>query len=406
MKILFSVVVLKGIGGIESSLLNLLNNLNGSEYDIDLCVIGNYISEVTQIPEHINIIKGNKIIEYSCTEYSDLKKYLNRYQLVCAAIIKIIKKLVGYRKILKFCLPFMKIRGEYDVAISYSNDKYLGVYTGGCDDFIKECVTAKRKIAWIHNDARQHGLTHSICIRKYQAFDYIVNVSQGCKKIFDEIVPEYEYKSKVVTNMLDLNKIRLKKSERSPYHNDYFNIVTVARIENRQKRIDRVIEACEMLKESGVKNFRWTIVGDGEDLRTLIECAQSKHLLDCISFVGRKPNTIPYMQHADLFVQTSDYEAYSMVLIEALSVGCPCVVTNYDSAENIITNGENGWIVDRDAGAIFERVSEIINQPKMLQGIREKCVKSCKNLNLKAINSFRELLGADNETTDCNNHRW
>lgn len=393
MKILFSVVVLKGIGGIESSLLNLLNNLNAPEYDIDLCIIGNYISEVTQIPKHVNIIKGNRIIEYCCAEYADMKKYMNRYQLACAVTVKVLKRLVGYRRILKMSLLFMKIRGEYDVAISYLNDKFLDVYSGGCDDFIKECVTAKRKIAWIHNDARQHGLTHSICIPKYEAFDYIVNVSQGCKKIFDEIVPEYEYKSKVVTNMLDLSRISLKKSESSPYDDDCFNIVTVARIENRQKRIDRIIDVCEMLKESGIENFRWTIVGDGEDLQTLIESARSKNLLNNINFVGRKSNTIPYMQHANLFVQTSDYEAYSMVLIEALSVGCPCVVTNYDSAENIITNGANGWIVDRDSRAIYEKVSELIKQPKLLLGVHEKCVKSCEDLNLKAINSFRELLG-------------
>ncbi len=393
MKILFSVVVLKGIGGIESSLLNLLNNLNAPEYDIDLCIIGNYISEVTQIPKHVNIIKGNRIIEYCCAEYADMKKYMNRYQLACAVTVKVLKRLVGYRRILKMSLLFMKIRGEYDVAISYLNDKFLDVYSGGCDDFIKECVTAKRKIAWIHNDARQHGLTHSICIPKYEAFDYIVNVSQGCKKIFDEIVPEYEYKSKVVTNMLDLSRISLKKSESSPYDDDCFNIVTVARIENRQKRIDRIIDVCEMLKESGIENFRWTIVGDGEDLQTLIESVRSKNLLNNINFVGRKSNTIPYMQHANLFVQTSDYEAYSMVLIEALSVGCPCVVTNYDSAENIITNGANGWIVDRDSRAIYEKVSELIKQPKLLLGVHEKCVKSCEDLNLKAINSFRELLG-------------
>lgn len=393
MKILFSVVVLKGIGGIESSLLNLLNNLNAPEYDIDLCIIGNYISEVTQIPKHVNIIKGNRIIEYCCAEYADMKKYMNRYQLACAVTVKVLKRLVGYRRILKMSLLFMKIRGEYDVAISYLNDKFLDVYSGGCDDFIKECVTAKRKIAWIHNDARQHGLTHSICIPKYEAFDYIVNVSQGCKKIFDEIVPEYEYKSKVVTNMLDLSRISLKKSESSPYDDDCFNIVTVARIENRQKRIDRIIDVCEMLKESGIENFRWTIVGDGEDLQPLIESARSKNLLNNINFVGRKSNTIPYMQHANLFVQTSDYEAYSMVLIEALSVGCPCVVTNYDSAENIITNGANGWIVDRDSRAIYEKVSELIKQPKLLLGVHEKCVKSCEDLNLKAINSFRELLG-------------
>ena len=318
---------------------------------------------------------------------------MNIYQLVGAVIVKVLKRLVGYQRILKMCLPFMKVRGEYDVAISYLNDKYLDVYSGGCDDFIRECVTAKKKIAWIHNDARQHGLTHDICIPKYDNFDYVVNVSQGCKKIFDEIAPEYAYKSKVVTNMLDLNRIALKKSDKSPYDNNCFNIVTVARIENRQKRIDRIIDACEMLKKSGIEGFKWTIVGDGEDLQPLIESARSKKLEDCIKFVGRKVNTIPYMQYADLFVQTSDYEAYSMVLIEALSVGCPCVVTNYDSAENIITDGENGWIVNRDSRAIYEKVSKLINQPELLLRTKKKCIQSCEALNLKAINSFRELLG-------------
>lgn len=393
MKILFSVVVLKGIGGIESSLINLLNNINSPEYEIDLCIIGNYISEDTQIPKHINVIKGNKVVEYCCAEYADMKKYMRRYQLACAVGVKILKKLIGYRRILKACLPFMKVRKEYDVAISYLNDKFLDVYSGGCDDFIKECVTAKRKIAWIHNDARQHGLTKNICIPKYKDFDYIVNVSQGCKRIFDKIVPEYEYKSKVVTNMLDLCKINQMESTTSPYSNDCFNIVTVARIENRQKRIDRIIDVCLMLKDLGVKNFKWTVVGDGEDLQSLMESVQNKELEECLEFVGRKSNTIPYMQHADLFVQTSDYEAYSMVLIEALSVGCPCVVTNYDSAENIITNGENGWIVERDSKAIFEKVASLINQPELLDGVCGNCIKSCENLNHLALDSFIKILG-------------
>ena len=392
MKILFAVVVLKGIGEIESSLLNLLNNLNIPEYEIDLCIIGNYSSEVTQIPEHVNIVKGNRIVEYCCAEYADMKKYLNKYQLACAGVVKALKRAVGYRKILKLCLPFMKLEEEYDVAISYLNDKFLDVYAGGCDDFVKECVRAKRKIAWIHNDARQHGLTHEICIPKYKEFDYIVNVSQGCKKIFDEIVPEYQYKSKVVTNMLNFNSINMKKSSDSPYQNDCFNIVTVARIENRQKRIDRILDVCKMLKDSGVENYKWTIVGDGEDLQSLIESARHKNLLNNIEFVGRKANTIPYMQYADLFVQTSDYEAYSMVLIEALSVGCPCIVTNYESAENIIKNGVNGWIVNRDVRAIYEKVNELISHPEQLNSFSEKCVNSCEELNLLSMSSFKELL--------------
>lgn len=392
MKILFSVVVLKGIGGIESSLLNLLNNLKSPEYEIDLCIIGNYTSSVTEIPDHVNIVAGNRIIEYCCAEYEDMKKYLSKKQLLCAAAIKILKRILGYRKILKCCLSFMKISNSYDVAISYLNDKYLDVYAGGCDDFIRECVVAKKKIAWIHNDARQHGLTKEICLPKYEAFDYIVNVSQGCKEIFDRIVPEYAYKSKVVTNMLDFDNIVRKKSIESPYATNKFNIVTVARIENRQKRIDRVIDTCIMLISANYKNFKWTIVGDGEDLESFIKEAKNKGVENYIDFVGRKANTIPYMQHADLFVQTSDYEAYSMVLIEALSVGCPCLVTNYDSASNIITDGYNGWIVDKDPGELYRVISKIMSNDGEISSMKNSCVESSLTLNYKAIDSFKSLL--------------
>lgn len=56
-------------------------------------------------------------------------------------------------------------------------------------------------------------MSKEICLSHYKDYDYIVNVSEGCKKIFDEIVPEYTYKSKVVTNTLDLLNIE-KKSPR------------------------------------------------------------------------------------------------------------------------------------------------------------------------------------------------
>ena len=89
MKILFSVVVLKGIGGIESSLLNILNNLCcDTEYVIDLCVIGKYISPTTVIPENVHIIQGNRILEYACSELKDLKKDKSKTEIIMAVIVK------------------------------------------------------------------------------------------------------------------------------------------------------------------------------------------------------------------------------------------------------------------------------------------------------------------------------
>ena len=394
MRILFSVVVLKGIGGIESSLLNILNNLccDGG-YSIDLCVIGNYISPTTVIPGDVHVIQGNRILEYACAELKDLKKIKSKPQIILAILVKSLKRVIGYKRVLNFCLKFMKNEEEYDVAISYSNDKFNGEYIGGSDDYVLRCCNAHRKIAWIHNDARQHGMTKEICLAHYKDYDYVVNVSEGCKKIFDEIVPEYKEKSKVVTNTLDLMGIEKRKTETSPYEsNGKINLLTVARMDNQQKRIDRIIDCCKKFKEERINKIFWTVVGDGPDFEALKKQAAQFELEDYLLFTGRKSNAIPYMQYADIFVQTSDYEAYSMVLIEALSVGCPCICTNYESANNIIENNVNGWLVEKTSEAIYGKIREVIERMDSVKAMKKDCANSCLKLNRMALDSFRQLI--------------
>ncbi|MDH2362479.1 glycosyltransferase [Priestia megaterium] len=392
MKILFVVSVLKGIGGIESSLINLLNNLKDTQHELSICVIGDYISPSTEIPSNVKVIKGNKIIKYCCVEYKDLSMSLSRIELLGAAFIKILKRLIGFRPILLTCLKVMKNSEKYDIAISYSNDMYRDVYSGGCEDYVEKCIKAEKKIAWIHNDAREHGLTQSICKRKYNKFKYVVNVSQACKKIFDEIIPKYEYKSKVITNTLYFEDISRKKRDASPFSDNKFNLVTVARVENQQKRIDRILECCKLLKIKGLKNWKWTVVGDGPDLLNLKQKAVDMGIDDVLEFVGRKSNPIPFMQHANIFVQTSDYEAYSMVLIESLYVSTPCLVTNYDSASNIIRNNYNGWIVEKSIDELVDKITYLSSNPEILNTVGENCIKSSRELNKKALSSFYNLL--------------
>ncbi|WP_411334064.1 glycosyltransferase [Metabacillus indicus] len=392
MKILFVVGVLKGIGGIESSLLNLINNLRDTNNKVYICVLGNYISPSTQIPSHVKIIKGNKIIEYCLMGYKDLAAKLSRTEMAGVILIKTIKKLIGYRPILLACIKFMKLKDNFDIAISFSNDMYRDVYSGGCEDFVDKCVQSESKIAWVHNDAREHGLTRDICEKKYRNFKYIVNVSKACKDIFDEIIFDYKYKSKVITNTLYFPSINEKKSMYSPYDVNKFNLVTVARIENQQKRIDRILDCCKLLKIRGLQNWTWTVVGDGPDLLELKQKAVQLGVDDVLDFVGRKENPIPFMQHADLFVQTSDYEAYSMVLIESLYVSTPCIVTNYDSASNIIKNNYNGWIVEKEVVEIVNKIFSLINDPVTLNLIKSNTSQSSILLNEKALSSFISLL--------------
>ena len=79
MKILITTIHMSGIGGIETSLMNLLEKIH-TLHAVDLCVLANYISPKTKIPEDVKLISGPKMLEYVCMDYSHMKEKYNIIQ--------------------------------------------------------------------------------------------------------------------------------------------------------------------------------------------------------------------------------------------------------------------------------------------------------------------------------------
>ena len=66
---------------------------------------------------------------------------------------------------------------------------------------------------------------------------------------------------------------------------------------------------------------------------------------DDIFLPGEVVNPIPYISRADLFVLSSDYEGFGLVIAEALSVGKTIVSTNCKSGPNeILKGGQFGYL--------------------------------------------------------------
>jgi len=396
MKIIIVVPAIRKIGGITTSLINMLNNINLDNDNVSLCVMANNLNDNKILPEKVTIVKAPLLIELAKTNKKEL--FGNKYSIIRKIqllIIKLMVKLLGLNHFIRFTSFITKLKEEYDVAISYSNDIPAYNYIEGSNDFVKYCVKAKRKIAWIHSDPYKLGFSYRICEKTYEEFDVIVNVSYACKKIFDEIIPKYEYKSKVVYNMLNYNQIYEKANEQSPYDSNYFNIVTVARLDNRTKRIDRVVECCEYLKHDGFNNFRWYIVGDGPDMKLLQQMVREKSVQDVVLFVGRKENPYPYIKNADILVMTSDFEAHSMVLLESLALGTPIICTSYPSAKEIVINGVNGFLVEKDSYAIYNLIKQLITDRAIVQKLRLNIDKTEKNNEISLRQFYEVVYGTD-----------
>ena len=391
-KILFVVPILPGIGGIETALLNLIRNIDTEKFSIDLCVYGNYIAIPEKIPEYVKVIPGTKEMEYCYVPYKTVVDKLHGIEKAQLYIIKGFKSKFGIQTVVKLVKHKYHFE-QYDVAISFANDAVLeGQFVGGGNEIVADCVNARVKIGWIHNEPYRCGCTKEYYEKIYSKFDYIVNVSEACKKMFDEIVPSLVQKSRYVYNTFAISDIKRKAElEKPSLSTDKFQIVTVSRIENNQKRIDRVVEVCKVLLEKGYNLFHWTVIGDGPDYEMIKNQIADKGMQKYITLLGYRANPYPYIKNADILVQTSEFESFGMVLKEAFICGTAVITTNFEAAKEVVDDGKNGFIVEKSAEAIAYKIIELIKKPDILQKLNEY-ISNHPYTNDTAMKQFYELL--------------
>jgi glycosyltransferase involved in cell wall biosynthesis len=72
--------------------------------------------------------------------------------------------------------------------------------------------------------------------------------------------------------------------------------------------------------------------------------ARTHALQDSVKFLGERANMHEYLQAADLFLFPTEYEGFSLALVEAMGCQLPVVVTAVGAAPDLIQNGENGFL--------------------------------------------------------------
>ena len=99
--------------------------------------------------------------------------------------------------------------------------------------------------------------------------------------------------------------------------------------------------------------------GSAEMIREAMAVAERHGVADRAVFVGTHVDPVPYFHAADVFVLPSAYEANALVVLEALACGLPVIVTPVGFAPDIVVDGANGYLVDRDARAVGARLHEL-----------------------------------------------
>lgn len=362
------------LGGVEKELITVLKHIHG-DYDITLLLLYPEDAEILkEIPTGVKIRVIGIDKGYYCGSTADLiKQRLRRGYVSEAAAIALKRCLkLGMGPSNTNIADIPAPEEVYDTAVCYHIHSPLML------KYVAERVKAHKKVAWIHNDF--HVSRYPIQrLKKYVAqYDEFVAVSKKVEYEFRECCPWYQGGISTAYNYLDAKEITALSTAGIDdpvfLHEKNVRILTVGRF-SEQKGIDLAIAVCAMLKKKNLA-FHWFLIGYGElesDYRKMIEAYD---VTDCLTILGRKANPYPYIKNCDISVQPSRHEAYPLVIMEAKILRKPIVCTDFDGADEQISNGRNGIIVPlNDAHALTEALTKLICSTEAREALSQELEK-------------------------------
>jgi len=157
---------------------------------------------------------------------------------------------------------------------------------------------------------------------------------------------------------------------------DSFELLFAGQVSLR-KGVPYLLDAFSRLKHP---KKHLTIVGSvQDDLRGLLVKLPKEN----VTFTGSipQPELAKKMSASHLLVLPSVEEGLALVQGQAMACGCPVLATTATGAEDLFTDGQEGFIVaDRDVDALTNRMQQIADDPAEQRGLSEAALLRVKSL--------------------------
>ena len=171
-------------------------------------------------------------------------------------------------------------------------------------------------------------------------------------------------------------------------------IVTVARLVP-VKGFDLLVKVAEKVLQAH-SDWKWYLCGDGPERAMLEEFCKNTGLQEQLILCGMVPKVEAYLCRAKLFVLTSKSEGLPMCLLEARSMGLPCVSFDIPTGPaDMIEDGVNGYLIDAfDVEQMAGKIESLISDPARLAEMGKKASEQLEPFGMeRVIGQWKELLG-------------
>ena len=171
------------------------------------------------------------------------------------------------------------------------------------------------------------------------------------------------------------------------------NILFVGRLIKEQKGLDYLME---IFKDVSVNNLGWNliIVGDGQDKDYLENYIEKYNLSERVKIFAHTNKIIEFYLNASIFISTSRWEGFGLVVTEAMECGLPVIAFNNSGPREIINkSNHNGIIIEKyDLEAFKEALKDLIDSYELRKKISKNSITRANDFNKEnIIKKWREM---------------
>ena len=355
-----------GHGGAEKVLVNLVNNMDRSKFDISvMALFGGGVNEQFLKPD----IHYRAIFSRTFRGNSHIMKLLSPRQL---------HKLF--------------IKETYDIEVAYLEGPSARIISG--------CPNKNTKlVSWVHCTMHNRsdfsiGFRNSKeAVNSYKKMNSVCFVSNEVMKAFAGLCAvEKPY---VLYNTNDSETIIRQSQEKllgSIFKTDEFAMCGVGKIVS-VKGFDRLARIHKRLRDEGYPVHCY-ILGNGEEQEKIQAYIDENNLMDSFTFLGYQTNPYKYVARTDLFVCCSLSEGFSTAATEALIVGTPvCTVEVSGMKEMLGEHNEWGIVTENSEEALYQGIKDLLDHPDKLVHYKEKAIERGKTFSTEnTVRAVEDML--------------
>ena len=244
-------------------------------------------------------------------------------------------------------------------------------------------------ICWVHG-IDVWGALPTNTISSLRSYQLLICSSRFTRSKMNEAYSFLRATRSAVLNPSIIQPIFTPSTSFSTTKTGYIHLLTTSRLSSNHqyKGHDQIIAALSLLKDI---EWRWSVVGTGDDLMRLKDSVVDKGLAESVHFFGETSDSTLHHLYRDcsVFVMPSYFsslsctsvtgEGFGIAYLEAAWAGKASIASMAGGHTDLIQDGFNGWLVDESPESLASLLRLLALNPHLVSSCGENALLTAQH---------------------------